>query len=117
MKKQIVLRQIEKDQAIGKEQVNTLVVEPRVLLFSLLKAEAVVVLLLLFLSEKIEIIKSLFLKGKYHHFLLSYSDKVIRFIPNTEEEAYALKKICHQLKVRECPLTYHCAYTVFTGLC
>lgn len=48
--------------------------------------------------------KALFLKGKYHHFPLSYSDKVIRLIPNTEEEAHALKKIGHQLKVRECPL-------------
>lgn len=46
-------------------------------------------------------VKSLFFKGKYHHFPLPYSDKVIRLIPNTKEEVYALKKISHRLKVRE----------------
>ncbi|XP_015095092.1 carboxypeptidase A6 isoform X2 [Vicugna pacos] len=46
----------------------------------------------------------LFLKilqpGHGHLYSNRYAgDKVIRLIPNTEEEAYALKKICHKLKV------------------
>ena len=61
---------------------------------------------------------SLFLKGIPHHFFSFYcSDKVIRFIPNTEEEAFVLKKICHQLKVSKCPLTCYYAHNVFTRLC
>ncbi|PNJ13951.1 CPA6 isoform 4 [Pongo abelii] len=45
----------------------------------------------------------LFLKilqpGHSHLYNNRYAgDKVVRFIPKTEEEAYALKKISHQLK-------------------
>ena len=43
-------------------------------------------------------------------FSLYYSDKVIRLTPNTEEEAFVLKKICHQMKVSKCPLICHYAH-------
>ena len=59
--------------------------------------------------------ESMFLKGKCHHLSLSYSDKVIRLVPSTDEEVYALKTICRQLKVRVS--TPHCVYNMFTGLC
>lgn len=59
---------------------------------------------------------SLFLKGIPHHFFpLYYSDKVIRLTPNTEEEAFVLKKICHQLKVSKCPLICHYARMCLQG--
>lgn len=41
--------------------------------------------------------------GHSHLYSNRYAgDNVIRLTPNTEEEAFVLKKICHQLKVGSC---------------